>query len=185
MFEKHLPLFVVFFHIDTLIFSFKQTEDYLGRVSVGDREFLINPQYGAAVKQPLSNTQGNLIPPKSSLKKPFDWMSDEQYNNLLVSKYYIVFSRKLLPLINNTRNVSHKLLGKTLLPQLSQYRIFYIILSRLVFKYVFLLYLPMFNGISIMLTSLIQTVMKYSFQFIKKIQKVLLKKVACSRDNTD
>lgn len=147
MFEKHLSLFVVFFHIDTLIFSFKQTEDYLGRVSVGDREFLINPQYGAAVKQPLSNTQGNLIPPKSSLKKPFDWMSDEQYNNLLVSKYYIVFSRKLLPLINITRNVSHKLSGKTLLPQLSQYCIFYIMLSRLVFKYVFLLYLPMFNEI--------------------------------------
>lgn len=171
MFEKHLSLFVVFFHIDTLIFSFKQTEDYLGRVSVGDREFLINPQYGAAVKQPLSNTQGNLIPPKSSLKKPFDWMSDEQYNNLLVSKYYIVFIRKLLPLINITRNVSHKLSGKTLLPQLSQY--------------VFLLYLPMFNEIYIMLMSLIQTVMKYSFQFIKKIQKVLLKKVACSRDNTD
>jgi len=64
------------------LYTALEIEDSLGRVSIGDREFLISPRYGALIKQPRNETDG--IPAKLSLKKPFDWMSDEQYNNLLI-----------------------------------------------------------------------------------------------------
>ena len=60
-------------------------EDSCGRVNIGDREFLIHPLYGAAVKtavcqSALSTSQAKII----NAKKPFDWMTDEQYNALQV-----------------------------------------------------------------------------------------------------
>lgn len=70
-----------------LCFIFKQqTEDIHERVAIGDREFLINARLGAAVKQyHLECLNNQISPPKSSIKKPFDWMSDTQYQHLLVS----------------------------------------------------------------------------------------------------
>lgn len=55
----------------------------------GDREFVIYPSYGAAVKM-----AGNRCAPAASAirfinsKKPFDWMSDEQFNGLQVRASY-------------------------------------------------------------------------------------------------
>lgn len=64
-----------------------KVEDSFGRVSPGDREFLIYPAYGSAVKTALSHgavttSQTKIV----NAKKPFDWMTDEQYNGLQVSE---------------------------------------------------------------------------------------------------
>ena len=69
-----------------------QTEDVHQRISIGYREFLIEPRLGAAIKQYQAEVQ-SAIQVKASIKKPFDWMSDEQYQHLLVPKslFFISF----------------------------------------------------------------------------------------------
>ena len=51
----------------------------------GDREFLIHPSYGAAVKTALQPTAVSEAASRTLAKKPFDWLLDEQYSNLQVS----------------------------------------------------------------------------------------------------
>lgn len=49
----------------------------------GEKEFIISPLFGAMVIQTLTNK--NMTEHKHwSAKKPFDWMSDEQFLNLQV-----------------------------------------------------------------------------------------------------
>jgi len=67
-----------------------KTEDIHGRISIGDREFLINPRLGSAIKQYQAEVQ-SFVQLKASIKKPFDWMSDEQYQHLLVPILLFVF----------------------------------------------------------------------------------------------
>ena len=62
-----------------------QTEDIHQRISIGYREFLIDPRLGAAIKQYQAEVQSAILV-KASIKKPFDWMSDEQYQHLLVPR---------------------------------------------------------------------------------------------------
>lgn len=52
----------------------------------GDREFLIHPSYGAAVKTALQPTAVSETASRTLVKKPFDWLLDEQYSNLQVSQ---------------------------------------------------------------------------------------------------
>ena len=52
----------------------------------GDREFLIHPSYGAAVKTALQPTAVSETASRTLAKKPFDWLLDEQYSNLQVSQ---------------------------------------------------------------------------------------------------
>ena len=62
-----------------------KVEDSNGRVGPGDREFLIHPSYGAAVKTALQPTAVSEAASRTLAKKPFDWLLDEQYSNLQVS----------------------------------------------------------------------------------------------------
>ena len=74
LFEEDRPIF-------TLLVAL-EIEDSLGRIAIGEREFLISPPFGASIKQ-LAYPKWE-IPPKTLAKKPFDWMLDEQYHNLQV-----------------------------------------------------------------------------------------------------
>jgi dynein heavy chain len=52
----------------------------------GEKEFIISPLFGAMVIQTLTNK--NMTEHKHwTAKKPFDWMSDEQFVNLQVCFY--------------------------------------------------------------------------------------------------
>lgn len=52
-----------------------------GRLRVGEREFLISPIYGALLMQAITNKQ--MTDHKHwQAKKPFDWMSEDQFQNL-------------------------------------------------------------------------------------------------------
>lgn len=60
-----------------------QIEDSLGRLGLGEREFLISPSFGSVTM----TAAGKVQPPDSkfvSAKKPFDWMTDDQFNNLQI-----------------------------------------------------------------------------------------------------
>ena len=61
-----------------------KVEDSSGRVEPGDREFLIHPSFGAAVKTALQPSVVSEAPSRTLAKKPFDWLLDEQYSNLQV-----------------------------------------------------------------------------------------------------
>jgi hypothetical protein len=61
-----------------------QLEDNEGRVSVGEREFLISPAFGSLVMAAASRSPDSATDKKYSKIKPFDWMLDEQYGNLLL-----------------------------------------------------------------------------------------------------
>ena len=63
----------------------------------GEKEFIISPIFGAFVGQSLTNKQ--MVEHKLwGSKKPFDWMSEEQYLNLQVkkTKIYILLKLKLV-----------------------------------------------------------------------------------------
>ena len=51
----------------------------------GDREFLIHPSFGAAVKTALQPSAVSEAASRTLSKKPFDWLLDEQYSYLQVS----------------------------------------------------------------------------------------------------
>lgn len=68
---------------DCIYFIISQVEDSLGRVGVGEREFLISPQLGSAVMNTLGHTVAS-DHRVTQIKKPFDWMFDEQFHNLQV-----------------------------------------------------------------------------------------------------
>eukprot|EP00794_Sanderia_malayensis_P000407 gene407-1042_t len=83
LFEEDRPIFALLVALEI--------EDSLGKLSIGDREFLISPPFGAAIKQ-LAYPKWE-IPLKTTGKKPFDWLLDEQYYNLqLLAQYYDWFT---------------------------------------------------------------------------------------------
>ncbi len=64
-------------------FNANKIEAVGGRLRVGEREFVISPLYGATFIQTITGKQ--ITDSKYWLnKKPFDWMSDEQFLNLQV-----------------------------------------------------------------------------------------------------
>lgn len=67
----------------------------------GDREFLIHPSFGAAVKTALQPSAMSEAASRTLSKKPFDWLLDEQYSYLQVSA--LRFQRHL-----GTRNLVSK-----------------------------------------------------------------------------
>ena len=67
----------------------------------GDREFLIHPSFGAAVKTALQPSAVSEAASRTLSKKPFDWLLDEQYSYLQVSA--LQFQRHL-----GTRNLVSK-----------------------------------------------------------------------------
>ena len=67
-----------------------QLEDSEGRVGVGEREFLISPTFGSLT---MTAAGARWLDEKRHVTrmKPFDWMKDEQYNNLqLLAIHYEV-----------------------------------------------------------------------------------------------
>lgn len=58
-----------------------EIEASVGRLRAGEREFLISPIYGAMVMQAITNKQFTDHRHWQS-KKPFDWMSEDQFLNL-------------------------------------------------------------------------------------------------------
>lgn len=57
----------------------------------GDREFLIHPSFGAAVKTALQPSVVSETASRTLAKKPFDWLLDEQFTNLQVSPLFCCF----------------------------------------------------------------------------------------------
>ncbi|XP_052089132.1 uncharacterized protein LOC127725852 isoform X10 [Mytilus californianus] len=69
-------------HLFSLLLAI-EVEDSLGNVGVGEREFLISPNYGSVVMSALGYTQ----PTDSKIlqqKNTFAWMHEEQFHNLQV-----------------------------------------------------------------------------------------------------
>ena len=64
--------------------QFHQVEESHGSVGPGEREYLVSPNYSSVVMSAM----GYIQPPDSRIvqaKKPFDWMTDDQFHNLQVS----------------------------------------------------------------------------------------------------
>ena len=57
----------------------------------GDREFLIHPSFGAAVKTALQPSVVSETTSRAFTKKPFDWLLDEQFTNLQVGPLFCCF----------------------------------------------------------------------------------------------
>lgn len=74
LFERDRPLFSLLCAVEV--------EDSSGRVGPGDREFLIHPSFGAAVKTALQPSAVSEAASRTQAKKPFDWLLDEQYSYL-------------------------------------------------------------------------------------------------------
>lgn len=58
-------------------------EDSLNNLGPGERDFLVSPNYSSVVMSSL----GSIQPPDSRIvqaKKPFDWMTEDQFHNLQV-----------------------------------------------------------------------------------------------------
>jgi dynein heavy chain len=61
----------------------------------GEKEFIISPLFGAMVIQTLTNksiSEHKLW----AAKKPFDWMSDEQFLNLQVRLFFEFINKSIL-----------------------------------------------------------------------------------------
>ena len=71
---------------------FFQMEESVGRVSAGDREYIIHPTFGQSVMQALRTAfpSSENKPAIVSSKKPFDWMSDEACSQLVVSFHKLI-----------------------------------------------------------------------------------------------
>ena len=63
-----------------------EIESAAGRLRAGEREFIISPVYGAYFMQAITGKQISDSKHWSS-KKPFDWMTDEQFLNLQVRDF--------------------------------------------------------------------------------------------------
>lgn len=65
------------------MYVYLQVEDSLSRIGPGEREFLISPNFGMVVMSALGhgNTQDSRF---LQTKKPFDWMTEEQFHNLQI-----------------------------------------------------------------------------------------------------
>lgn len=61
-----------------------EVEDSQGRIGPGEREFLISPDYSSVVMLSLGHIQPNQENKIAQTKKPFDWMTDDQFHNLQV-----------------------------------------------------------------------------------------------------
>ena len=59
-----------------------QIEDSEGRVGPGEREFIISPSLGSVTMTSIGSqaTDAKFV----QAKKPFDWMTDDQFNNLQI-----------------------------------------------------------------------------------------------------
>jgi dynein heavy chain len=60
-------------------------EESQGNLGPGEREYIVSPNYSSVVMSAL----GYIQPPDSKIvqaKKPFDWMTDDQFHNLQVHK---------------------------------------------------------------------------------------------------
>ena len=64
-------------------YVFSQIEDSHGHVGPGEREFLIAPALGSVTMVSTNKCQ-TLDPKILNSKKPFDWMTDEAFNNLQI-----------------------------------------------------------------------------------------------------
>lgn len=98
-----------------------EVEDSHGRLSVGDREFLISSHYGSTLKQSVldGDNSSNNIALKTSSKKLFDWMSDEQYQNLLnLSQNYGWFSESFEKMTKDGREMQWRLISEHDTPEL-------------------------------------------------------------------
>ncbi|XP_060567478.1 dynein axonemal heavy chain 5-like [Ruditapes philippinarum] len=61
-----------------------EVEDSLDRLGPGEREFLISPDYSSVVMLSLGHIQQSQENKITQTKKPFDWMTDDQFHNLQV-----------------------------------------------------------------------------------------------------
>ena len=79
----------------------------------GDREFLIHPSFGAAVKTALQPSAVSEAASRTLAKKPFDWLLDEQYSNLQVSILWSISS--VLMWTMHAINIKHYKIEKALI----------------------------------------------------------------------
>ncbi|XP_070190368.1 uncharacterized protein [Littorina saxatilis] len=74
------------FERDRLVYSLllaTEVEESQGNLGPGEREYIVSPNYSSVVMSAL----GYIQPPDSRIvqaKKPFDWMTDDQFHNLQV-----------------------------------------------------------------------------------------------------
>jgi len=71
-----------------------QVEDSADKIGPGEREFLISPNYSMVVMTALGYGQA----PDSKIsqaKKPFDWMTEEQFHNLQILAIYFEWFQEM------------------------------------------------------------------------------------------
>jgi hypothetical protein len=75
--------FIVSLRLDSIVcFKIESASD---RVGTGEKEFIVSPAYGASAMQAITNKQTVEHKYWTTYKKPFDWMTDDQFVNLQVS----------------------------------------------------------------------------------------------------
>ncbi|CAG5121560.1 unnamed protein product, partial [Candidula unifasciata] len=60
-----------------------EVDDSQGNVGVGEREFIISPSLSASVMSAITASQ-SMDSSVTQYKKPFDWMTDDQFHNLQI-----------------------------------------------------------------------------------------------------
>ncbi|XP_033113255.1 dynein heavy chain 5, axonemal-like isoform X2 [Anneissia japonica] len=94
-----------------------EVEDSVGNIGPGEREFIVSPQLGAAVMSSI----GKVAPPDHKVtqaKKPFDWMSDDQFQNLqLMAMHFDWFQEMFDRMSKDGRETQWRTLGEHETPE--------------------------------------------------------------------
>ena len=87
-------ILILFVSLKNSLLAFKililvlQIEDAAGHINLGEREYVVSPQFGALTMSAHHPNKG-VDRRVSEAKKPFDWMTDEQFHclQLLAQNY--------------------------------------------------------------------------------------------------
>ncbi|XP_071954985.1 uncharacterized protein [Antedon mediterranea] len=100
-----------------LVLLAMEVEDSVGNLGHGEREFIISPQFGAAVMSSI----GKVVAPDHKIalsKKPFDWMSDNQFQNLqLMAMHFEWFQDMFDRMSKDGRETQWRTLGEHETPE--------------------------------------------------------------------
>ena len=109
-------VFVLPLHLPIPFYT--QSEDSVGHVGPGDREFLISPALGSVTMTAIGYTQ----PPDSKFvtaKKPFDWMTDDQFSSLqILAIHYEWFQEMFDRMPKDGRETQWRMLCESEQPEL-------------------------------------------------------------------
>lgn len=82
-------------HIFSVVLAL-EVEESCGRLGLGEREFLISPHLGSITMAKIASQEDGREHTKvGQMKKPFDWMNDDAYNNLQILAVHFPWFREM------------------------------------------------------------------------------------------